>query len=75
MNHESKFEPRYIGLKAAALRYGTSKSTLYLLIKRGNVRAIKFGGRTLIDCASGDKFFDGLPEVKLVAPWVRPSNP
>jgi excisionase family DNA binding protein len=56
--------PRYLGLRDAAKRYGTSKSTLYVLIKRGHIRAVKHGGRTLIDCASADKFFDGLPEVK-----------
>jgi hypothetical protein len=59
--------PRYLSLKDAARRYGTSKSALYVHIGRGNIRALKFGGRTLVDCASADRFFDGLPEVKLGA--------
>jgi excisionase family DNA binding protein len=57
--------PRYLSVKAAARRYGTSVSTLYVHIKRGIFRAIKFGGRTLIHVASADAYFDGLPEVRL----------
>jgi excisionase family DNA binding protein len=63
MNNE--LPSRYLSLKDAAQRYSTSKSTLYLHIKRGNLRAIKFGGHTLLDRAFADRFFDSLPEVKL----------
>jgi excisionase family DNA binding protein len=56
--------PRYISLKDAVLRFGTSKSTLYLMIQRGHIRAVKRGGRTLIDVESADKYFDSLPELK-----------
>lgn len=63
MNYEPA--PRYLSLKDAARRYGTSRSTLYVHVKRGNIRAIKFGGRTLIDVASADKFFDTLPDLHL----------
>jgi hypothetical protein len=65
--------PRYISLKSAVKRYETSRSTLYLHIRQGHFRAIKHGGRTLIDVASADRFFDGLPEVKLGR--VRRANP
>ena len=47
---------RYISLKDAVQRYGTSKSTLYLLIKRGHIRAVKRGGRTLICVESTDQY-------------------
>jgi excisionase family DNA binding protein len=56
--------PRYLSVRGAARRYGTSKSTLYLHLKRRNIRAIKFGGRTLIEVASTDRFFDSRPEFK-----------
>jgi excisionase family DNA binding protein len=59
--------PRYLSLKAAARRYSTSKSTLHLLIKRGHIKAIKFGGHTLIRRSSSDEYFDSLPEVRLGA--------
>jgi excisionase family DNA binding protein len=66
MIHEP--QPRYLCLKDAARRYGTSKSTLYLHIARGSIRAIKHGGRTLVDVASADAYFDNLPLVKLGRP-------
>jgi excisionase family DNA binding protein len=53
--------PRYLSLRDATRRYGTSKSTLYLLIQRRDIRAIKFGGRTLVHVASADAFFDAQP--------------
>jgi excisionase family DNA binding protein len=58
-------EPRYLAVNVAVRRYGRSRSTLYVLIRRKDIRAVKHGGRTLIDRASADKFFDNLPEVKL----------
>jgi hypothetical protein len=60
-----EYSPRYLDLRSAVRRYCTSRSTLYVHIRRGDIRAIKHGGRTLIDVASADKFFDGLPEVTL----------
>jgi predicted DNA-binding transcriptional regulator AlpA len=57
--------PRYLSVRAASRRYATSKSTLYLHIKRGHFRAVKHGGRTLVHVESADKYFDGLPPVQL----------
>jgi hypothetical protein len=74
----SESVPRYISLRDTVRRYGTSKSTLYVHIQHGNIRAIKFGGRTLVDRASADRFFDALPVVKLTPPMrprVRRANP
>jgi hypothetical protein len=65
---------RFLDLKSTARRYGTSKSTLYLHIARGDIRAIKHGGRTLVDCASADRFFDALPEVRLSKRQKRGSD-
>jgi excisionase family DNA binding protein len=63
--------PRYSTINEAVRRYGTSRSTLYLLIKQRKIRAIKRGGRTLIDVASADAYFDALPEVRLSARRVE----
>jgi hypothetical protein len=52
-------------LRDAARRYATSKSTIYIHLARKDFRAVKFGGRTLIDCASADKYFDALPPIQL----------
>jgi excisionase family DNA binding protein len=62
------FQPRYLSVRNAAKRYGTSTSTMYVVIKQKKVRAVKFNGRTLVQVASGDAYFDGLPEVKLASP-------
>jgi hypothetical protein len=51
-------------LRAAARRYGTSVSTLRRRDKEGRIRVAKRGGRTLVDVAIADAFFDGLPSVK-----------
>jgi hypothetical protein len=70
--------PRYLSPKNTAYRYGTSKSTIYLHIKLGHFRAIKFGGRTLIDVSNADTFFDALPQLSLKPPKrsrVGRSNP
>jgi hypothetical protein len=69
MNPESG--PRYLSLKDAARRYATSKSTLYIHIKRKDFRTIKHGGRRLIHVASADAFFDAMPEGEL-APLALP---
>jgi hypothetical protein len=59
------FQPRYLDLKSAAVRYCTSRSSLYLLIKKGHVKAVKRGGRTLVFVPSVDAYFEALPEAKL----------
>jgi hypothetical protein len=51
-------------MKDATLRYATSRSTLYLLLKKGSIRGVKRGGRTLVDVESAGKYFGQLPEIK-----------
>jgi excisionase family DNA binding protein len=45
----SEPQPRYLSVRAAAVRYGTSKSTVYVLLKHGKIKAIKFNGHTLVN--------------------------
>ncbi len=46
---------------ATCERYGIGRTLLYSLLKEGAIKAVKCRGRTLIDIASADKFFHGLP--------------
>jgi hypothetical protein len=55
-------KPRYASVKATALHNGTSRSKIYVLIRKKCIRAVRFGGRTLVDCASADRYFDTLPQ-------------
>jgi hypothetical protein len=57
--------PRYLSPKNAALRYDTSKNTIYAHLKLDHFRAVKHNRRTLINVESADKYFDGLPPVQL----------
>jgi excisionase family DNA binding protein len=60
-----QLQPRYVSVRDAANRYATSKSTIYVLLAQNKIRAVKFGGRTLVHVESADQYFDSLPEVQL----------
>jgi excisionase family DNA binding protein len=64
-------ETRFLTVTGTANRYSTSKSSIYRHLRAGDIRAVKFGGRTLIDVGSADKFFDGLPEIQLASSKKR----
>jgi len=57
--------PEMAPLPRAAPLFGLSRSALYRLAAEGHIRMVKFGGRTLVDCASVRTFLAGLPPVQL----------
>ncbi|QOG17529.1 helix-turn-helix domain-containing protein [Bradyrhizobium sp. SEMIA] len=54
---------RYQRIKNALTLIGCSRSTLYKLIREGDIRAIKLRGSTLIDLASVSELFRRCPDV------------
>lgn len=44
--------------------YRVSKSKFYLLLKAGDVRAVKLGRKTLVSADAADAWFRGLPELR-----------
>jgi len=46
--------------------YGVSESTLYRLLSDGRFRAVKSGGRALLDLSSVAAYFQSCPEIKPV---------
>jgi excisionase family DNA binding protein len=55
-------------------RWGTSRSYLYRLAGDGKIIFRKVGRRTLVDVASGDKYFTLLPVAK-IKPVVTQTSP
>jgi excisionase family DNA binding protein len=55
--------PKYGTLAAWCAYVGYSRSTCYELIKEGKLRAVKLGGRTLIDFEQGLAMMAELPSV------------
>lgn len=41
--------------------YAIGRTRIYDLIKRGDILAKKFGGKTLIDRASAERWYEALP--------------
>jgi excisionase family DNA binding protein len=56
--------PKLVTIARALHDYGIGRTKLYELMKDGAIRAVKLGGRTLIDVASADAFFEALPEIR-----------
>jgi excisionase family DNA binding protein len=56
--------PKLVTVARALQDFGIGRTKLYELIKAGAIRAVKLGGRTLIDVASADAFFEALPEMR-----------
>jgi excisionase family DNA binding protein len=56
-------ERKYAGIAQTCASYGIGKSRLYQLIAAGEIVAVRYGARTLIDLASIDAYFERLPRV------------
>ncbi len=54
-----------VPIPEAGLMLGVSRSTLYVLVSQGHLKAVKVGGRTLITTASIRSLVDGLPEASI----------
>jgi hypothetical protein len=60
---ELRGRPKLVTIARALNDYGIGRTKLYELMNAGAIRAVKLGGRTLIDVASADAFFEALPEI------------
>ena len=57
------------GALAAAI--GVHKSTIFRVIRSGELRAKKLGGRTIIPACEVDRWLDSLPDRELAGPAVE----
>jgi hypothetical protein len=56
-------EPEFLNITDCARCFGVSRMTMYGLIKAGEVRAVRYGCRSLVNMASARRFFNSLPSV------------
>lgn len=56
-------ERKYAGIAQTCATYGIGKSRLYQLIAAGEIVAVRYGAKTLIDLPSIDAYFERLPRV------------
>ena len=54
-------EPRYIAVNQGCVRWSRCRGTIYKLLNRNLLVAIKDGKSTLLDVAVGDAYFASLP--------------
>jgi len=66
--------PLYLPVNDACVRYGCSRSGIYILVGQGKIAAVKRGRRTLIVVASGDAHFASLPPAQIKAPTELAAN-
>jgi excisionase family DNA binding protein len=58
-------------LGALATAIGVHKSTIFRVIRSGELRAKKLGGRTIIPACEVDRWLDSLPDRELAGPAVE----
>ena len=56
---------RYMNIRDFCLSFGLSRSGVYRALAEGRLRAVKLGGRTLLDVNHADAAFAALPEVRI----------
>lgn len=54
--------PMFLSIAGAVARSGLSRSTIYLALQAGDLKARKHGHRTLIDCDALRAWIEALPE-------------
>jgi hypothetical protein len=59
----SSISPRYGTIAEFGRRYGPGRTMAYELLATGKIVAVKLGRKTLVDFASADQYFAGLPRV------------
>lgn len=57
---------KYESPKECCHRNGISVPTLYRLLGAGQITAVKFGHKTLVEVASADRYFSSLPPAKII---------
>jgi hypothetical protein len=58
-------KPRYATIRDWIAMTGVSRSSTYLALGRGDLRAKKFGTRTLIDVEAGLAWLESMPDAKI----------
>jgi hypothetical protein len=61
----SETKPEWATIRGFSEMTGISRSSIYLALGRGDLRAKKFGTRTLIDVRHGLGWLQSLPEAKI----------
>lgn len=56
-NQERVEDREFLSINATCKLLGTSRTTIYRQIKKGNIKATKLGGRTIIKRSDIDKLF------------------
>jgi excisionase family DNA binding protein len=62
----------YATMDGVKERFGFSRSFTYNLISEGKIRAVKVGGRTLVDVAATKAWLDSLPAAATNCPRPKP---
>jgi hypothetical protein len=70
LENERFSTPKYGTIPTWCKTSGMSRSSTYLELGRGNLRAVKFGKRTLIDMDAGFGWMATLPAAQIRAPKV-----
>jgi len=64
-SHTDRAIPKVFGsFQEVGAAYGISVPTIYRHVAAGHIRAVKVGGRALLDIKSVDDFFQSCPEIK-----------
>ena len=58
--------PAFLSVTETCQRLSISRSFFYLLAKRGNLRAVKLGRRTLVPLSELERLVPGTPDVRPV---------
>jgi hypothetical protein len=61
----SDTRPEWTTIRGFGEMTGISRSSIYLALGRGDLRAKKFGTRTLIDVPHGLAYVESLPDAKI----------
>jgi len=67
MDAEERERPLYKRVSVTCSHYGISRAHLYLLLASGEVRAVKAGSRTLVNCGSVEAWLGSLPRAEFRA--------
>jgi hypothetical protein len=62
---ESKTKPKWATIRDWVGMTGVSRSSTYLALGRGDLRAKKFGSRTLIDVPHGLAWLESMPDANI----------
>jgi hypothetical protein len=67
--------PKYASVADWCAMSGMGRSAVYEALGRGDLRAVKLGSKTLIDCEAGLEWFRSLPTAEITTGRQRRSAP